>query len=188
MYSNNFSVRIVGGSEIADGYVEIAHGTEYSMQMRNSGSVDCDAEVSIDGNSVGVWRIEAGDSINIERPANVAQKFTFFQLGSKEAVAVELEDNDLLGLVSVRFRPGLAIKEVKSELISNGIKMRGGAFLNSCSGGTGLGESSNQQFGVAAKLDYDRSTEHTINLRLICKQQTVLRSLKSATPIPPRLA
>lgn len=181
MYSHNFSVRIVGGSEAPGGYVEIAHNTEYSIQMRNSGSVDCDAEVSIDGNNVGTWRIDADDSINIERPSGVAQKFTFFQLGSDEAAAVELEDSDLLGLVSVRFRPGLVIKQVYPEVENQNYKSI------TRSGGTGLGESSNQRFGSAKKLDYDRSAEHIINLRLICKQQTMLRSLKSATPVPPRL-
>src|SRR3990167_10124375 len=102
-YWNNFSVRIPEGRENG-GYVEMEHGKQYSLVLRNDHGVPCDAKVDIDGKTVGTWRIYASGSIQLERPANDDGRFTFYRAGTPEAQQAQLPrgSNDL-GLVRVTF-------------------------------------------------------------------------------------
>lgn len=106
MYMNDFSVRIPEGHETSGGYVELRHGQSYTLRLRNSRSVRCDARVEVDGKHVGTWRIPAHGSIVLERPEHDTGKFTFYKLGTADAEAAQLDGNDPnLGLVKVTFTP-----------------------------------------------------------------------------------
>ena len=85
MKFNNFSLRVIGGREKASGYVEITHGQQYSLSMRNFDSLPCDAKVVIGDVHIGTWRIRGNRSIIIERPVNDQGRFTFYKVGSSEA-------------------------------------------------------------------------------------------------------
>lgn len=106
MYLNNYSVRVLGGHEDC-GYVEMTHGQRYRLVLRNDASTRCDAKVSIDGKHVGTWRINAGESITLERPAHDTGCFTFYEAGTADSGKAGLESvNKIdLGLVSVTFIP-----------------------------------------------------------------------------------
>jgi hypothetical protein len=107
MHMNQFSLRIPEGQETHSGYVEMRHGKQYSIQLRNDRDVPCDAKVSVDGKEIGVWRIYAKSGILLERPAEDTGRFTFYELGTDEAVKAKLHSvkpNDL-GLVQVLFTP-----------------------------------------------------------------------------------
>jgi hypothetical protein len=107
MYLNSFSVRIVGGLEKTSGYVEMKHGSKYSISLRNDRSQPCDAKVEIDGKEIGIFRINANGQLNLERPVNDTGYFTFYRKGSVEADKsglASVSDNDL-GLVRVTFTP-----------------------------------------------------------------------------------
>lgn len=106
MRHNNFSVRILGGSEMNGGYVEIDHNQNYSIQLRNDHTENCDAEVYIDGNPVGNFRVNAKSSMKIDRPSNEQKKFCFLKSDSKAGKKAGLsKDNSDLGLVKVVFTP-----------------------------------------------------------------------------------
>ena len=108
MRLNNFSVRVPEGTEIAGGYVEINHGTQYTLRLRNGWySRKCDAKVMIDGKHVGTWRIPSGESIVIERPVHDTGRFTYYKSGTKDAKDAGLNsvDADDLGLIQVVFTP-----------------------------------------------------------------------------------
>lgn len=105
MYLNNFSVRVVGGHEVANGYVEMQHGRTYMLMLRNDRDVRCDARVEIDGQHVGTFRIAAHANIQIEHPVEDQGKFTFYELGTREAHQAKLVDDATLGLISVTFTP-----------------------------------------------------------------------------------
>ena len=111
MYLNNFSVRIPEGVETQSQYVEMRHRQKYSISLRNNRDVRCDADIVIDGKLVGTWRIEAGESIRLERPADEAKKFTFYKADSEEGQQVEADnvDKQEKGLVEVIFRPEMKI-------------------------------------------------------------------------------
>lgn len=121
MRLNNFSLRIIGGSEIPGGYVELEHDKTYSIQLRNDHDVDGDASISIDGNYIGTWRINSKSSVKIERPANEKRKFTFYRLDSKESKKAGLsKSNENVGLISVLFtvemkQPEINIKPLIEE-------------------------------------------------------------------------
>jgi hypothetical protein len=107
MRLNDFSCRIPEGQETHSGYVEMRHGKQYSIQLRNDRDVPCDAKVSVDGKEIGVWRISPKSGILLERPAEDHGRFTFYELGTDEAVKAKLHSvkpNDL-GLVQVLFTP-----------------------------------------------------------------------------------
>lgn len=106
MYMNDFSVRIPEGCEVSGGYVELRHGQKYTLRLRNSRSVRCDAHVEVDGKHVGTWRIPAHGSFVLERPEHDTGRFTFYRLGTADAEAAQLDGSDPdLGLVKVTFTP-----------------------------------------------------------------------------------
>jgi len=107
MYLNQFSVRVPEGRESTSGYVEIEHGKQYTLVLRNDRSERCDAEVSIDGKSIGTFRIEPHGNIRLERKPDDEGRFTFYRLGSDEAEKAELGCVSVsdLGLIRVVFTP-----------------------------------------------------------------------------------
>ena len=106
MYLNDFSLVIPQGRERPGGYVEIEHGTQYTLRLRNNHGVNCDARVEVDGKEVGVFRIGAHDSIVLERPSHDTGKFTFYKVNSREGKSIGLRKGDSnLGLISVTFTP-----------------------------------------------------------------------------------
>lgn len=106
MRHNDFSVRIIGGNEIAGGYVEMEHGKKYSIRMTNHRNVACDAKVMVDGKECGTFRLRPYKSLALERPAHDHGHFTFYALGTSEARQVGLDGTDPnLGLVQITFTP-----------------------------------------------------------------------------------
>jgi hypothetical protein len=113
MYLNDFSVRIPGKKETS-GYVELNHGETYSINIKNSRSVRCEAVITIDGKDMGTLLLKPYESVNLERPINEAKKFTFYRINSQEAADSGLNkvDNDELGLISVEFKPEKKVEPV----------------------------------------------------------------------------
>lgn len=199
MYLNRFSLVVNNGNEVDNGYVQMKHGSEYQLRLRNDHNVEADAIVRVDGVEVGVWRVPANRNITIERPANIERKFTFYKLGSSEGNQAGLERNSDLGLISVDFIPA---KEVVHSSFGNPYSkgmdiedtgysyksgLKGVSTRGFSAGGTGLGDRSDQSFGQAMPIDRDYANQVTINLRLICADEPAIVSLRSAvsSPIPP---
>lgn len=113
MYLNDFSVRIPGKKETS-GYVELNHGETYSINIKNSRSVRCEAIITIDGKDMGTLLLKPYESVNLERPINEAKKFTFYRIHSQEAADSGLNkvDRDELGLISVEFKPEKKVEPV----------------------------------------------------------------------------
>lgn len=107
MLLNGYSVRIIGGKPEHAGYVEMQHGKNYSIMLRNNNHRKCDAAVYIDGKHVGIWRIDAFDNIRLDRPAHDDGKFTFYVKGTLSGKESGLDDVDSsdLGLIQVVFTP-----------------------------------------------------------------------------------
>ena len=70
---NNFGFGIVGAKEI-EGYVSLNHNTRYRLKLWNfDRKFRCDATITIDGQEVGVWRINPNQSI-----INLSKNLDFF--------------------------------------------------------------------------------------------------------------
>jgi len=188
-----FAVRIPEGREVADGYVELVHGTQYSLLLHNSTPLRCDAEVTIDTEVVGIWRVNAGSQVRLEHPAQNPGRFTFYQLGTQEAQSANLQHSAETGLIQVIFRPELPTTlPFKPTILAapcarqdhdHAVNTRSSKGYTA--GGTGLSGESQQQFTTVAALNYDAAATHIIYLRLVAKA-TEVRPLKAyATPIPP---
>ena len=213
MYLNDFSVRIPEGNEAPGGYVEMRHGQTYTLKLRNSRNVRCDARVEIDGKHVGTWRIRTNSGITLERPAHDTGQFTFYKLGTPEASAAQLNGGDPnLGLVRVTFMPEkvyryptawpkwpscppyppqtpLPFRQYDWSASTKSLSMpMAGSYQSRSAGGTGLSGASGQRFVDAGHIDYDYSQQTVIHLRLVCKDDHGPRPLTSASnPVPPRV-
>ena len=111
---NNFSVEVLYNGANAQkvnknngNYFALPHNTEYKLRLSQSRSVNTDATVYVDGKEVGTWRLgKYRGSITIERPSDVAKKFTFLQEGTSEAsdagISTGKSEN---GIVRVVFKP-----------------------------------------------------------------------------------
>lgn len=198
MYLNNFSVVVEHGNEISGGYVEMQHSQQYNLRLRNDRPMRCDSRVEIDGKHVGTWRINAHQTITLERPAHDTGRFTFYRVNSQEALNIGLDYNDPnLGVIKVTFTPEKRYEQVKTS--KPDVVYRGGARGMSASyspvtlgaGGTGLSGMSSQHFGIANEIQYDYSQETVIHLRLVERNMSYANEARPltqySTPIPPRV-
>lgn len=99
-------------SESSDRHVSIGHGKQFSVRLYNNhkgpnGCVPCDAEVFLNGNCVGNFRVPYGQYVIIEHPTNDSGRFTAYKEDSSEAreIGIDRSSQDL-GLIEVIFRPG----------------------------------------------------------------------------------
>ena len=89
-------------------YIPLRNGQEYRIQLVNGGYTEADADVKIDGEMIGKFRVPAQSDIVIERPADdrKARKFVFAAeksgLAREAGVMTGMEEN---GLVEVTFVP-----------------------------------------------------------------------------------
>jgi hypothetical protein len=107
---NGFSVNIIGDNVVhfqkgEHNYYAVPHLSEYKIKLSNNRPMRCDAEVSIDVDPGGTWRIESFDSIVIERPANLNRKFIFVEEKSNVAQEVGIQSSRDNGLIAVVFSP-----------------------------------------------------------------------------------
>lgn len=172
-------------------YFSLAHGSEYSLSLSNNRSERCDAHVVIDGDKVGVWRINPYSSINIERPVDVKRKFIFLAEDSAEADDAGIpRGRSQNGLVKVTFKPektyyrdfsncrcsknhdylqatSFGMSNTKGANITLGMN---NSYANESfsAGATGLGDRSFQNFSTTGKLTHiDHSNITTIQTRLV---------------------
>ena len=64
----------------------LANGTHYKIKIKNNGSVRVQATLFIDGTNTGALQYEPGvDYVPLERPVDVAKKFTFYTIRAVRA-------------------------------------------------------------------------------------------------------
>jgi len=171
MKVSHFSVSIPEGVENSEGYVRVRHGTRYTILLCNSSVDRCDAEVKIDTTIVGLWRLEAESSIKLERPVHDTGCFTFFRVGTPEAISAGIKEGHGNGVLSVKFKP----EKVASQSL----------FSAARPGCTGLTGESEQEFFDAEEIEYDDHAHVTINLRLICDEDAPRPLSPSSNRVPP---
>ncbi len=208
MRIGNSSLIIPEGREWESGHVGLPHGRQFTVNMRNHWhDRACDAELTVDGKDCGGWRICAGGSVTLERPANDTGRFTFYKSDSTEAAKSGVSEvaSEQRGLVVVRFRP--EHKRTRSSVLhmTQNVNVKGcGGGMSSLrgmpvetanlshtttdccdeektSGGiTGLSGHSDQRFSTVSPLNYDPNEEVVITVRLVCVED--VRPLQSVTP------
>jgi hypothetical protein len=175
MKLNKFSVIIAEGKAAADGYIQMKHGTQYTVLLQNESNRRCDAEVYLDDRQVGIWRIDCYSTVTIERPVHDRGRFTFYQVDTPEAIQAGITENSSSGLIRVLFKP----ERIPDKTVAAPMAARAAA------GGTGLSGYSEQQFTTVAALDYAPADFTTINLRLISIVDEPRPLFIDSTPVPP---
>ena len=176
MKNTEFEVVIPEGKELGDGYVEMRHNTQYSLNLKNHRHVPCDAEVTIDGNHVGTWRINPCNEIRIERPVHDTGHFTFFEVGTDEAGMAGIAKKADNGLVSVTFKPKIEYMPLRAAGLPR---------TEFSAGATGLTGESKQRFIDATNIEHDMSRAFTIHLRLVARRPDIRPLAPRSTPVPP---
>ncbi|CAH6419542.1 Hypothetical protein POVR2_LOCUS46 [uncultured virus] len=178
----HFEVQVVSAQAerfVRDGYeyVSLPSGSIYSLHLVNNGNTQCDAVVMIDNTKVGTWRIEAGDSITIDRPANINRKFTFVDESSSVARQtgnrVGDENN---GLIKIAFKPAKQ-EQARSSPRLAGARAAAPTIMRAysprlSSGVTVLGDRSDQEFNSISSLrdsEIDWAGVVEINIRLVVR-------------------
>lgn len=87
MRVGNASLIIREGRERDSGHVEMVHGQQYTVELRNHFHRPADVALAIDGKVVGEWRVHANGFIVLERGVDDQGRFTFFKADSAEGDA-----------------------------------------------------------------------------------------------------
>lgn len=182
MKVGDYEVLIPEGIEDKDGYVAMKHYTQYRIKLINAGERDADAEVFIDGNRVGEWRIYSLTNGAIERPSHDSGRFTFYRLDSKEGSKIGLKSSSELGLIKVIFKPEIVRRTKRSMSIASEEEHFMPGRLDE--GGTGLSGHSEQTFNTVAPLDSNPVEYVTIYLRLGSDDSDVRSLFPLSNPIP----
>lgn len=139
----------------------LKHNSEYKVFIHNHHPTHkCTADVTIDGKSVGLFRINQASSITLERPSDRARKFVFYKCGTVEAKQAAIcENNPYLGDVVVKITKEKKVP-VQPVLFScyqsDGYdEVDGGCEQSDSCGGTGLGEASSQRFVTVQPLNME---------------------------------
>lgn len=165
----------------------------------------CDALVRVDGNEVGIFRLNAETAKVFERPVEQEGKFTFFELGTGAATRAGLKAGKDLGLVQVMFMPELLSKkvEVYDDLVlysSPDIPWSDGDLDNLedssraslGSGGTGLTGRSEQEFYNVEAIEHVEEDDFiTISIRLGSLRRGIVPlqdKCSSGNTVPPPLS
>lgn len=122
VYNNGFGVKIITDGDQdklkreSYNYVALQNATEYKLQLTNTRSTDAMAEVYIEGKKVGMWLIPAKDNITIDRPADIARKFTFFKETDKRAISAGVIPGESFnGVIRVVFYPKKQFIAIKNQ-------------------------------------------------------------------------
>lgn len=188
--SQLFEVDIEGARRVfySDGYkyVALAPGAEYQITLRNNHNTRCDAEVTIDDQVVGMWRIRPYSSITIERPEGENRRFTFVaetsRIARQTGAQVGAEAN---GIIQVVFKPAkqtiypivaravpTATLEARAAPTAAPAPVMAASLAapRYQSGVTVLGRESEQQFSDTRALRWDEIDHRlvtTVTLRLV---------------------
>jgi hypothetical protein len=137
MQIGNFSVTIPQGREREGGYVHLDHGTQYTIQLYNGYSHRrCDAEVTIDGKVIGVFRVGT-HAVTLERAPHDRGRFTYYKVDSQEAKqsGVDKISTSDRGLIRVRFRAEKPVSRPYQSHRSRGFQYDDAVTLESMGGG-----------------------------------------------------
>ncbi len=193
---NQFSIQIQtkrGLAPLASGgpYFQLADGDEYQIMLRNESAnhANCDAEVYLDGEYAGLYRIDAGDTLTLERPTGINKKFAFksvinFQGPRASAVpsASAPSSAPQNGKITVKFKPemGKAHKQA-SRMVEAGtnvkldLNLKGNTGFQPdldrerySAGSTVFGSESKQSFNTMEGIaNYDPKRETTLETHLV---------------------
>jgi hypothetical protein len=92
-------------------YIIMKHKQEYKIMLSNNNSVRANADVWIDNQIIGSWRLNPYSAIIIERPVEFNRKFLFLQEGTtiaNRSGIVNHSNNN--GLIKVLFKPELVTR------------------------------------------------------------------------------
>src|SRR3989338_5157606 len=97
---------ISGGLDHCGQYVRLRHKHHYKIKLINRTARRANAYLSIDGQSVGVFRVNPRSKIVVDRPQHIDKQFLFLRAGSHSAHNIGAASGvSTNGLVSVQFVP-----------------------------------------------------------------------------------
>jgi hypothetical protein len=179
-----------------DGYVTIPDKTTYVILIRNTSTSDGAAEISVDGTSIGKFKVYGDDFITIRRPSSTDESFVFRSEESIKEEASDVIGKEHNGLIVVEWEQEDSTSKdpfrgmmFRSRGDNNGLQLY--AAPSSRAGMTTLGPTTGQIYTTVPGLyciDQKKSTR--ISLRLVLPEP--VRPLQTNLPDqkllnPPRI-
>ena len=109
-------------------YAALKHETEYKIKLQNDGGLRTDVTLTIDGESVGKFRLDPYSSFVLERPQGAPRKFTFMKETSSEAreagVVAKSSENGVVKAVFVPEKQPEFMYETAARISTNSLPKR----------------------------------------------------------------
>lgn len=180
---NSNKVGIIG--QMDKYYVPLRDGSEYGIYLSNENKTKCDISVTIDGKSIGNWRLEAYSQASIDRPVDIARRLVFCKVDSSiNEVNNNIDEMFVNGQIEVTFTP-----EIYKTNASASVPVPYGAYDANLSfdgkgmytpdlgagyegGSTKLGNVSSQVYDTRVQFitDVDANKITTMSVRLIAQK------------------
>lgn len=167
-------------------YYPLKHSSNYQIRLGNNTDKRCNVILFIDGKKMGKWRIDAYDSIKLERPSQSSRKFVFVKENSWKGEMGNVRNRAMKnGLIEAKFIPEQNYDRNRWDSFSNssidngvrqncrkfGIHQSFGENMNDCnynsSGATILGRNSQQHFNTASRMEEDHNRSVIKRVRLV---------------------
>ncbi|WP_018631610.1 hypothetical protein [Neomegalonema perideroedes] len=185
--SGGYSLTISAGAEDGNGYVRLRDGQTYQICLRSQRAERSDVELSVDGLSVGTFRLNPYSNVCLERPSGSRGQFTFYKADSFGGISSGsgVVSQQQRGRISARFIPERNLSPMAPMARSGGAphstlampQIEGLARSaaptaqqfdpNLSSGVTGLTGQSSQQFAQTQPIQRDQARAVTLELRLV---------------------
>lgn len=174
--SSDYSINITHGLHKPNRYVEMKHGTQYGVTMKNNTSKRCQASLSIDGEHIGDYIIDKYASITIHRPLHSHKQFTFYRSDSDcsfhSGIIPGRRQN---GVVEVTFIPERNVYTQNCfysydscpSTINKNMSIDSSSRSRYSEGGTALSGHSNQEFIPVKSISLDYNHKVILSLRLV---------------------
>jgi hypothetical protein len=161
MSSDLFKLSLSTGFEALPGIIQMADGKTFEIILDNWSDRNVDCELSLNGESSGVYRIKPLSRIILERPSTDIRRFTFLKQNTegerplKDYTGENYRDR---GVIEAVFKP-----EIKSPHFMVLFAARANRYL---AGEIGFSEESDQEFDEVSPLITDPNDHVVKRLRL----------------------
>jgi hypothetical protein len=173
-------------------------GVPYRFRLSHTHRGAADATVTVDGRSIGTFRVDAGCAVEVARPADADRALTFMAHGDAGAAAAGLTQQAAHGRVSVAWRFDAArLPPAASSAWRGGgdndmvlCAGFGGAARCAATGGTVLGGATGHAFHTVAAITPDPALDETVLFTMVIDESiaaaaarpVALTAYKPATP------
>lgn len=173
----NYCLGVYGGRTIGNESVEMVHGQVYSIKLENHYSYYANVELKVDGSLIGTFFLRPYEKLEVERPVDLARKFTFYKLGLLKQTNRKygIKSTSSNGLIEAHFTPVYKIPDLSllkyNNFGSNQIIKQKSKNRYDNEGVTAFTLPSRQRFKTLDMYEFDKSRRITLSILLVAEPE-----------------